>query len=117
MRPRPQRTCLATVDGGTVTDRKGFDAWASSRWRLAWFSAGVAALAYVGFAIWQLAAPATDRITDFRDLYGAASALNHGRDPYGAWFAACPTAFNIDHCPGYLYPPLLAELFRPFSIP
>ena len=78
---------------------------------------GAAALAAVGFAlqaVFQLAALGSTSLQyDYKPYFDAGFALNHGGDPYSAFLNACGPAW----CQvGYIYPPLLAEAFRPLAL-
>ena len=78
---------------------------------------GAAALAAIGFAVqavFQLATLGSASLQyDYLPYANAASALNHGGDPYSAFLNACGSEWcNV----GYIYPPLLAEAFRPLAL-
>jgi hypothetical protein len=78
---------------------------------------GAAALAAVGFAVqalFQLATLGSASLQyDYTPYANAAWALNHGGDPYSTFLNACGSEWcNI----GYIYPPLLAEAFRPLAL-
>jgi hypothetical protein len=55
----------------------------------------------------------TDDGLDFRFYYQAAVDLAAGRDIYGHYLQCCTSTTAI--LTGYIYPPLLAELFRPLT--
>jgi alpha-1,2-mannosyltransferase len=78
---------------------------------------GAAALAAVGFvvqAVFRLATLGSASLEyDYTPYANAASALNHGGDPYSAFLNACGSEWC--HV-GYIYPPLLAEAFRPLAL-
>ncbi|HXA43384.1 MAG TPA: glycosyltransferase family 87 protein [Candidatus Solibacter sp.] len=50
---------------------------------------------------------------DYLPYFNAASTLNHGGNPYSVFLQTCATEWcNV----GYIYPPLLAEAFRPLAL-
>jgi hypothetical protein len=85
-----------------------------SRRRLAVMSAGAAAAFYVARAALQLAyLRGTSLQFDYIHYFDAGAALNRGADPYASFLDRCgQTWCNV----GYIYPPLLAEIFRPLAL-
>jgi hypothetical protein len=84
-----------------------------SRRRLAVICAAAAALFYLARGLLQIAfLPQTSLQFDYQQYLDAGVALNHGGDPYAAFLNACGPAWC--HI-GYVYPPLLAEIFRPLG--
>ena len=85
------------------------------RLRLATFAVALAALAYAVRAVVQMFAFESESPTwDFLQFYRAAVELGTGNNPYASFLSACPG----DHwCQGgYIFPPLLAEVLRPFTL-
>ena len=85
-----------------------------SRRRLALIGAAAAAVFYVVRGLLQIALlRQTSLRYDYKPYLDAALSLNHGGDPYAAFLNACgPVWCHV----GYVYPPLLAELFRPLGL-
>ena len=83
------------------------------RRRLVVAAAALATVAFVIQAVTQLAALGhTSLQYDYKPYFDAGVALNHGDDPYSTFLDACGPAW----CQvGYIYPPLLAEAFRPLA--
>ncbi len=78
---------------------------------------GATILATAGFvvqAVIQFAALGRSSLQyDYLPYFNAASALNHGGNPYSVFLQTCGTEWcNV----GYIYPPLLAEAFRPLAL-
>lgn len=86
----------------------------ASRQRLAVFAAGLSVLGFVARAALQLGGLGQASLQyDYKPYYDAAASLNQAGDPYSAFLNACGPAWC--HV-GYIYPPLLAELFRPLAV-
>src|SRR3982074_523082 len=85
-----------------------------SRERLFIFAAAISVLGFAVRAAIQLAGLGQASLQyDYKPYFDAGLALNQGGDPYSAFLDACGTAWC--HV-GYIYPPLLAELFRPLAM-
>jgi alpha-1,2-mannosyltransferase len=104
-RPRP---LLAGVYGVRLLYNPG------SRRRLALVMAAAAVVVYVTRGALQLAyLGGTSLQFDYLHYFDAGAALNHGTDPYASFLGSCGQAWcNV----GYIYPPLLAETFRPLAL-
>jgi hypothetical protein len=86
----------------------------TSRRRLAVIAASASAVFYVTRGLLQIALlPQTSLRYDYKPYLDAGISLNHGADPYAAFLNACGSAWC--HV-GYVYPPLLAEIFRPLGL-
>lgn len=86
----------------------------ASRRRLALMTAAAAVAFYVARAALQLASlGGTSLQFDYLHYFDAGAALNGGADPYTSFLSSCGQAWcNV----GYIYPPLLAEIFRPLAL-
>jgi hypothetical protein len=86
----------------------------AARERLGNLLVAAGAALYALRAVAQLLALRVEvRTADFPVFYDAARALAAGRDPYQSFLAHCP---GYRWClGGYIYPPLLAEVFRPLT--
>jgi alpha-1,2-mannosyltransferase len=84
------------------------------RRRLIVGAAALAAIVFAVQAVFQLATLGSASLQyDYMPYVNAASAINHGGDPYAAFLNACGSEWcNV----GYIYPPLLAEAFRPLAL-
>jgi hypothetical protein len=86
----------------------------ASRQRLAVFAAGLSVLGFMARAAIQLGGLSQASLQyDYKPYFDAAASLNQAGDPYAAFLNACGPAWC--HV-GYIYPPLLAELFRPLAL-
>jgi hypothetical protein len=85
-----------------------------SRERLLVFAATISVVGFVARAAVQVAGLGQASLQyDYKPYLDAGLALNHGADPYTAFLQACgPTWCHV----GYIYPPLLAEVFRPLAL-
>jgi hypothetical protein len=85
-----------------------------SRQRLAVIAAAAAAVFYVVRGLLQIVLlPQSSLRYDYKPYLDAGITLNNGGDPYAAFLNACgPGWCHV----GYVYPPLLAELFRPLGL-
>ncbi len=102
----------ATVDNAAPG---GLRHWLYVRWRLAYFTALLGLLLYLGRAVAQIILIRQETpLQDFPQYYAAALRLNSGGDPYATFLASCPGPRCL--LGGYIYPPLLAELLRPLTL-
>jgi hypothetical protein len=85
-----------------------------SRRRLALLTAAAAVVFYVARGALQLAyLRGTSLQFDYIHYFDAGAALNRGADPYASFLDRCGQVWcNV----GYIYPPLLAEIFRPLAL-
>jgi Glycosyltransferase family 87 len=111
------RSILCNVTEATVDNAApdGLRHWLHVRWRLAYFTALLGLLLYLGRAVVQVLLIRQETpFQDFPQFYNAAVQLNLGHSPYSAFLTACP---GHHWClGGYIYPPLLAELLRPLAL-
>jgi alpha-1,2-mannosyltransferase len=85
-----------------------------SRERLFIFAAVISVLGFAGRAAVQVAGLGQASLQyDYKPYFDAGLSLNRGGDPYAAFLNACGTTWC--HV-GYIYPPLLAEVFRPLAL-
>jgi hypothetical protein len=109
---------IPLVHAASLTERVRRRYTSEPRWRLARFSAVVAAIVYSARAVQQLVTPlpSTTRVNvvDFAQYFRAAGDLNAGRDPYQYFLQKCGNQWCSG---GYIYPPLHAEMLRPLVGP
>ncbi len=105
---------IPLVHAASLTERVRRRYTSERRWRLARFTAVVAAIVYSARAVQQLVTPlpSTTRVNvvDFAQYFRAAGDLNAGRDPYQYFLQKCGNQWCSG---GYIYPPLHAEMLRP----